>query len=274
MFSGNSGLLLVRWEGDHDSGFLRLIDAGDLNGDGVIDVLITDPGVTAESGYVHAFSGADASELFTIRGLSNDDKFGISCTMVGDLNGDGIGEFLVGAYADDQFGTDAGSATLYSGRTARALYTFNPGYDRGTFGFNVCGGADLSGDGIPDMLIKANQTPLVKGKRMGGRVTAYAGNDLYLQALDPVVQPNDTVTLETRGGESGTLTLLVLLDVSGTPLFAPLVLSAFDANGESALTASVDSSWSGLDFTLIAYAQKQAGGKGIIDSWTEVISIE
>lgn len=271
VFSGASGNLLFQWEGDHFSGFGLTVDAGDLNSDGVIDVLITNSGLASESGYVHAYSGADASELFTIRGTSVDDKFGISCCNVGDLNADGVDEFLVGAYSDDQFGTSAGSATLFSGSTARPLFVFSPGYSSGLFGKSVESGSDFNNDGLPDFMIVANQTPPI---RMGGRVTVYAGNDLYLQAQETVVQVNDSVVLETRGGETGALTVLVLVDVSGTPMFAPLQVSTFDANGESVLNATVPSSASGLDFTLIAYAQKKAGGRGIIDSWTEVVTVE
>lgn len=60
--------------------------------------------------------------------------------------------------------------------------------------------------------------------------------------------------------------MLVLLDVSGIPLFAPLALTTLDANGESVFAATVTSSESGLDFTLVAHVQKHAGGRGLIDS--------
>ena len=52
------------------------------------------------------------------------DSFGQVCDLVGDTNGDGFGEFLVGAWrADNGALTDAGSVFLYSGADGTLLST-------------------------------------------------------------------------------------------------------------------------------------------------------
>jgi hypothetical protein len=275
LFSGATGAVLYQWDGDHNGGFATsLASAGDLTGDGVPDVLVGGAGDQFESGYVYCYSGGDGAECFCLRGDRVDDKFGVNVASVGDMNDDGVPEFLVGAYMDDLAGMNAGYARLFSGRTARTLYTFFPSDAQIAFGSVVAGGSDLNGDRIPDILIRAAYTPPFKGKRMGGRITAFAGNDLFLQTDNRSPLPGDVVTIETRGGESGALTLLALIDLSGTPMFVPLVVSTLDSNGESALVATIPAAASGLDFTLLAYAQKHAGGHGLIDSWTEVISVQ
>ena len=107
-----------------------------------------------------------------------------------------------------------------------------------------------------------------------GKAFVYALNDLYLQPepLDPV--PGDTVVVDLRGGKPNSLGLIALIDVSGTPLFAPLLLAPFDANGELQICADIDSSLSGLDFTILGFAQNRAGRGPLMDSLAATVSVQ
>ena len=108
----------------------------------------------------------------------------------------------------------------------------------------------------------------------GGKAFAFALNDLYLQAEPSAPVAGDTVVADLRGGTPGTLGLIVLIDVSGTPVFEPLLLAAFDTNGELQLCADVDSSVSGLDFTIMGYAQARTGRGPLLDALPFLVTIQ
>lgn len=44
------------------------------------------------------------------------DFFGESVAFAGDFNDDGIGDFVIGAYADDSGGCDSGAASVFFGK--------------------------------------------------------------------------------------------------------------------------------------------------------------
>jgi hypothetical protein len=89
---------------------------GDVDQDGVDDVLIGVPGVGA--GSVALFYGpvlgltAIGTEDVTITGASSGDALGTSLGSPGDVNGDGYPDLLVGAPVHDGGGTDRGQASL------------------------------------------------------------------------------------------------------------------------------------------------------------------
>ena len=82
--------------------------AGDINGDGYVDLLVgfsEDNTNGYGSGAVKVFSGLDGSLLYYLRGEASSMDFGDSVSGVGDVNGDGINDFIVGAPGSDIAGT-------------------------------------------------------------------------------------------------------------------------------------------------------------------------
>jgi hypothetical protein len=96
------------------------------------------------------------SELFTFHAAGSEDNFGQAVAVCGDVDGDLVPDYAVGAYLDDAGGNDAGRVFVYSGATGLELFAF-PGDAAGDqLGFSVAGAGDVDGDGRADVLAGAN----------------------------------------------------------------------------------------------------------------------
>ncbi len=175
--------------------------AGDINGDGVDDLIIGAFGVGDNFTYfgssyvlfgrtgVGAFgasvnlSALDGSNGFRIDGAAAHDRAGRAVSAAGDVNGDGLDDVIVGAYHADASGPDAGSSYVVFGRSGPGA--FLPVVSLGTLkgsegvrvdgvnandssGVAVSGNFDINSDGLSDLLIGAN--------RAGPNGTASAGS--------------------------------------------------------------------------------------------------
>ncbi len=274
VYSGASGALIWSIRGPYDLDHLgvSIADGGDIDGDGYPDVLCGGRSGPAFGGHFDGYSGKTGALLFRIESTQTSEQFGQSCAMVGDANGDGVGDYLVGAISTNYTTNRVGRATLFSGKTLRPIYTFYPDDNETSFGYVVRGGIDLNRDGISDFVI-SGIAGIAPGPS-GGRVSIFAGNDLYLQADEPNPIPGDFVTFDTRGGVPGSFAELVLVDVNGTPVFAPLDYGFLDANGELASTLCVPDDATGLYFTVISYAVKLTHKPKWNDSSPVVISVQ
>lgn len=133
---------------------------GDINGDGFADILVgaryADVGQLVDAGSVSVFSGKNGSELMHLSGDNAGDWFGVSVSGIGDLNGDGVSEFIVGAqFAKRSDGQQTGAAYVYSGLTGSRMYSLYGNLADGRFGVSVAGGGDIDGDSIPDFIVGA-----------------------------------------------------------------------------------------------------------------------
>ena len=133
----------------------------------------------AGSGRIGAGTIGDGASGAVIPGTNEDEHFGSSVASVGDVNGDGIGDLVIGApYADDGAAADAGKATLVfgavglqqNGSTALRLdYLGEAAGDEA--GTTVARAGDINGDGLADFAIGA---PTADGGR--GRACVVFGD--------------------------------------------------------------------------------------------------
>ena len=148
---------------------------GDTNGDGYEDFVVGAPGISGGMGGIYCLSGkrlgtgATPTVLWSLlpATLSADAAFGRAVTRVGDLNGDGVADLVVGAPYDDSNGTNAGAIYLVSGATHLIIghvYGATPFDD---FGFALDGMGDMNADGLEDVAVGAPLWDSVNSANVG-----------------------------------------------------------------------------------------------------------
>ncbi len=150
---------------------LHLAAAGDMNADGIEDMIIgaprADPGGRTCAGTVYVYSGATHQVLRQFDGLTPWDALGRCVFGAGDVDGDGAGDLIVGATGADPGGNpEAGSAYVFSGATGALLHQFDGEEAGDHLGEFVDGAGDVDGDGFGDLIVGA------KDANPGGRISA------------------------------------------------------------------------------------------------------
>jgi hypothetical protein len=115
VFSGLDGSVLYTFYGDSVGARLgnSVSGAGDINGDGFDDLVVGALGVNADRGSLRVFSGADGSVLYSFSGNEPLENVGRTVSGLGDLNGDGFDDFLIGARGNTINGLRYGSARVF-----------------------------------------------------------------------------------------------------------------------------------------------------------------
>ncbi|MCA8944536.1 MAG: VCBS repeat-containing protein [Planctomycetes bacterium] len=132
--------------------------AGDVDADGFGDLIIGMPSLDNGRGAVSVVSGATGNRIHALRGLnmsgvSASDHFGQMVRGIGDVNGDGFGDFAVGA--PNEGSNFQGSIRVYSGFDGSRIHKFVGTIALGYFGREFDGGlgCDVDGDGFDDLLV-------------------------------------------------------------------------------------------------------------------------
>jgi hypothetical protein len=156
VYSGRTGRLIFRRAGRaNDQNGYAVADAGDVNGDGVPDIVSGAPGVGKAVGHAYVYSGATGRTLMRLDGHHPGDQFGAAVSSAGDVNGDGHADLLIGAPGS---GSAAGRAYVISGRTSRVIRVLSAHRPGDGFGVGTARTDDRSGDGVPDLIVGATST--------------------------------------------------------------------------------------------------------------------
>jgi len=160
---------------------MSVASAGDVNGDGFDDLLVGAPwaysstSMTGESYLVFGkaggwTSGVSAPSLngtngFAIGGAAAYDAAGWSVASAGDVNGDGLDDFVIGAPAAANysgasyliFGKAGGWAPDFSVSTLNGVNGFrlSAGAVADQLGWSVASAGDINGDGFDDLIVGA-----------------------------------------------------------------------------------------------------------------------
>lgn len=179
--------------------------AGDVNDDGLQDIIIGEPQADGDGIAVVVFGKSDNNPVdstalgsggYRLEASSADGEFGSSVAGVGDVDGDGYDDVAVGARLS---GGD-GRVFVFYGKTdtdtltedtlamdATAGISITASEDAGWVGHSVAGAGDVNGDGRPDILFGAPAHD-IDGELSAGRAfLVYGSTELASMTTDDLV---------------------------------------------------------------------------------------
>ncbi|MBF0400894.1 MAG: FG-GAP repeat protein [Magnetococcales bacterium] len=191
--------------------------AGDVNGDGLADLIVGAHGVNGDTGASYVVFGKTAASGplglgalngangFRLDGEVAWDRSGNSVAGIGDFNGDGFDDLLVGSPGGSATGLDAGTAYVVFGGASFAAnvalsalngangFRLDGLLAGGELGYSVSGAGDVNGDGFADLILGAPFTDANAAVGSGSSFIVYGGSFAGATTLIGSIG-NDTLT--------------------------------------------------------------------------------
>lgn len=259
---GTNGFILEGIGSEDASG--AALAAGDINGDGINDILIgaagTDQAAQSETGEAYVVFGSDAgfdarinlstldgTNGFVLPGLTAGDRTGTLIASGGDINGDGIEDMVISS-PNAASGSPSGSGVTHVvfGSNTGFAASFDLSSLNGSTGFTIAGtnndtgggtfAGDLNGDGVDDLLVTAPQADHDGLSKVGETYVIF-------------------------GSTSGFSAQFDLASLNGTNGFVIDGVESLDRSG-SAVSAAGDVNNDGVDDLLIGAPRAARVGEG------------
>lgn len=185
--------------------FGRVIDTGDVDGDGIVDLLVGKPSPTGGiPGMVNIYRGTRTgyatSAWQTLFPVEQDDSdwFADTVKFLGDVDGDGFGDVAVAAPRHVIDLRSGGIVTVYYGASSGPAASGRTQIVRATggltyFGSTLLGNRDVNGDGYTDLVVGTPPyaRPLVQTDPFPGQIWIYAGSPTGIRT-DRILKLNGT----------------------------------------------------------------------------------
>ena len=220
---GDRGFTVAGGPGSGNVGF-SLAPVGDLDDDGLDDFAVAEVAADTQgrtnNGRVWVVAGRDEISdvdllapapgqlVMTVDGALSEERIG-TIASVGDVNGDGIDDFLLGAYTSTPwgsgvavpgaayvvFGGPGASGTIDTADLGTKGFTIvGPKRQRDRLGISVSAAGDVDGDGKADLLIGADGvTNATTGPRNGGAAVVFGSASTARVYTDPSAASGQSV---------------------------------------------------------------------------------
>ncbi|MBW4679740.1 MAG: putative Ig domain-containing protein [Microcoleus vaginatus WJT46-NPBG5] len=233
--SNGTGGFAITSEAAGDQAGISVSSAGDLNGDGLADLIVgaewADPNGNYAGGRAYVVYGKANNTTavaltavtgnaggFAINGQATNDRLGRSVSEAGDVNGDGYADVIVGAYNADPNQTSPGrSYVVFGGPSGNnGGFTINGETAGDHAGISVSSAGDVNGDGLDDLIV---------GARWADPNGAYSGKSYVVFGKTDNTAVNLSAVAAGVGG-------FALNGASATDLSGRSVSGAGDLNGD------------------------------------------
>jgi len=196
--SGSNGFRISGIPGSQ-LGF-SVANAGDVNGDGLNDIVVGNGAANFGVGYVIFGNKKGLPADLDVRHLDGNTGFAMTgagsnvssfiVTGAGDFNGDGVGDLLIGSWHGNAayvvFGSNSGFSASVSLATLDGSNGFHltDGSTTNRFGYAVTGIGDFNDDGIADIAVGAAMASTSSSNGRAGKTYVVFGADTSASTLN------------------------------------------------------------------------------------------